>query len=367
MYSFFCINKNLKKQGDIVSFKELQRIPTKEDVISLLPLTNELAVIRQDRINELKYILSGKSDKFIVIIGPCSADREDSVLEYMKKLAEVNEEVKDKLYIIPRVYTNKPRTTGEGYKGMLHQPDVNEKPDLIKGIYAIRDLHLKVLEQTHFITADEMLYPENFVYLEDILGYVAIGARSVENQQHRLVSSGMDVPVGMKNPTSGDLSIMFNSIYASGHPHTFIFHDNEVETTGNEYSHSILRGYVNKKGESIPNYHYEDLINCINQYKSRELRNEAIIVDTNHSNSDKKYDEQPRIAYEILHSKKESKLVDKYVKGIMIESYIEDGSQKVSDDMVWGKSITDPCLGFEKTKKLLYNMANKLEKIKRGE
>jgi len=344
-----------------MSFNYLKKIPTTEEVIAKYPISEELKKIRADKIEELKSILRGESNKFIVVIGPCSADSEDSVLEYVNKLSKVNEKVKDKLFIIPRVYTNKPRTTGEGYKGMLHQPDVDKDPDMEKGIYAIRSLHLKVLEQTGLITADEMLYPENTVYLEDVLGYVAIGARSVENQQHRLVSSGMEIPIGVKNPTSGDISIMLNSINASQKKHRFIYHDYEVSSSGNMYSHAILRGFVNKKGTSIPNYHYEDLNFCIEKYVKSEFNNTSIIVDVNHSNSNKKYDEQPRIVSEILHSRTRSELINKYVKGVMIESYLIDGAQSPdNEDRIYGKSITDPCLGFEKTEQLLYNMANKV-------
>ena len=305
-------------------------------------------------------IFTGKSDKLLLVIGPCSADAEAPVLEYVHRLGRLQEEVKDKLMLVPRIYTNKPRTTGEGYKGMLHQPDPNAAPDLLKGIVAIRQLHLKTLADTGLVTADEMLYPENHRYLSDVIGYVAVGARSSENQQHRLVASGIDVPVGMKNPTSGDISVMMNSIKAAQSSHTFLYRGWEVQSKGNPLSHAILRGYVDKRGQSHPNYHYEDLYSLYETYQQSGLTNPAVIVDTNHSNSGKKYLEQPRIAKEVLHSARYSKEVRSILKGLMIESYLEDGAQKISDCEVYGKSITDPCLGWEKTERLVLDIADAL-------
>ena len=307
--------------------------------------------------SEIREIFEGKSDKFLVIVGPCSADNEDSVCEYVSKLATINEKVSDRLMIIPRIYTNKPRTTGEGYKGMLHQPKPDEAPDLLAGIIAIRKMHIRAIEESGLTGADEMLYPENRSYLDDILSYEAIGARSVENQQHRLTASGMDIPVGMKNPTSGDLSVMLNSVVAAQMGHRFIYRSWEVETTGNELAHTILRGAVNKHGEAIPNYHYEDLRLLWEKYQEKNLKNPAVIVDTNHSNSNKQYDQQVRIAKEVLHSRQVNPELHTLVKGLMIESYIEPGNQKIGCDHIYGKSITDPCLGWEESERLLYTIA----------
>lgn len=306
---------------------------------------------------QIKAVFSGESDKMLLIIGPCSADAEEPVMDYVYRLKRVQEQVKDKLIIIPRIYTNKPRTTGDGYKGMLHQPDPNAKPDVYQGVLAIRNLHTRVLTETALPTADEMLYPSNYRYLSDLISYVAVGARSVENQEHRLVSSGIEVPVGMKNPTGGDISIMMNSITAAQHPHSFVYRGWEVNTTGNEYAHAILRGYVNKHGKSLPNYHYEDLSALAETYaKHSNLLNPAVIVDTNHANSGKRYGEQPRICKEVLHSCRYNGGIRKLVKGFMIESYIEDGCQKIGEG-IYGKSITDPCLGWEKTEQLIYDIA----------
>ena len=336
-----------------------RKLPIPQEVKELYPLSHDLEELVIKRNIELSSIFKGESDKLVLIIGPCSADNEDSVIEYILKLREVQEKVKDKIFIVPRIYTNKPRTTGDGYKGMLHQPDPNSKPDMYKGIVAIRELHIRALTETGFSCADEMLYPENYRYLSDVLGYVAIGARSVENQQHRLVSSGISVPVGMKNPTSGDISVMMNSITAAQHKHTFIYRGWEVHSEGNPLAHAILRGYVNKHGEAIPNYHYEDLLHLSESYAKSGLLNPALIVDTNHSNSGKKYLEQTRIAKEVLHSTRHNSDIKKLVKGFMIESYLEDGSQKIGEN-VWGKSITDPCLGWEKTERLILDMAEAL-------
>lgn len=334
----------------------LRKLPIPKDVKEQFPLSQDLINIKNRRDEEIKKVFSGEDDRLLLIIGPCSADNETAVLDYVTRLVNVQDEVKDKLLIIPRIYTNKPRTTGEGYKGMLHQPNPEQDSDLLEGIIAIRRLHARAIEESGFVCADEMLYPENYRYLSDLLGYVAIGARSVENQQHRLVSSGIDAPVGMKNPTSGDLSVMINSITAAQHSHKFIFRGWEVVTSGNPYAHAILRGSVNKHGQPIPNYHFEDLIRLYGIYNESGLSNMSVIVDANHSNSGKQYLEQIRICKEVLHSCRHSKEINSMVKGLMIESYIEDGSQKIGEG-IYGKSITDPCLGWNKTKDLIYELA----------
>ena len=340
-----------------MNMKFERKLPIPQEVKELYPVSSEISGIVDKRAKELSDIFTGKTDKLVLVIGPCSADNEDSVLDYISRLCTVQEKVEDKIFIVPRIYTNKPRTTGDGYKGMLHQPDPNEKPDMYKGIVAIRELHIRAIKETGFSCADEMLYPENYRYLNDILAYVAIGARSVENQQHRLVSSGLDIPVGMKNPTSGDISVMMNSITAAQHKHTFIYRGWEVHSEGNPLAHAILRGYVNKHGQSMPNYHYEDLVSLAQVYSESGLLNPALIVDTNHANSGKKYLEQIRIAKEVLHSCRHDADVKKLVKGFMIESYIEDGAQKIGE-CIYGKSITDPCLGWEKTERLIYDLAD---------
>ncbi len=337
-----------------------RKLPIPKEIKAQFPISPQLAKVRQTQIKEMTDIFEGRSQRLLLIIGPCSADSESPVLEYITRLREIQEKVKDKVMIVPRIYTNKPRTTGEGYKGMLHQPDPNAAPDMLKGIVAIRQLHLKALSETGFVTADEMLYPENYRYLSDILGYVAVGARSSENQQHRLTASGIDVPVGMKNPTGGDISVMMNSIKAAQSSHTFLYRGWEVESKGNPLCHAILRGYVDKHGQSHPNYHFEDLYSLYQTYQQSGLANPAVIIDTNHSNSGKKYLEQPRIAKEVLHSTRYSPEVKSIVKGLMIESYLEDGAQKISDCEVRGKSITDPCIGWEKTEKLILDIADAL-------
>lgn len=334
-----------------------RKLPIPQEIKEQYPVTEEMAKIKADRDKEISKVFTGESDKFILVIGPCSADREDAVIDYIHRLRTVQDKVEDKIIIIPRIYTNKPRTTGAGYKGMLHQPDPHNKPDMIKGVIAIRQLHMRALAETCFGCADEMLYPENYRYLSDLLSYVAVGARSVENQNHRLTSSGLDIPVGMKNPTSGDLSVMMNAIYAAQHGHTFIYRSWEVTSKGNPYTHAILRGSVNKHGQSMPNYHYEDLIRLFELYSASELVNPAVIIDTNHSNSGKQYLEQIRISKDVMHTRRCSKDLCKMVKGLMIESYIEDGCQKITDDAVYGKSITDPCIGWEKTERLIYEIA----------
>ncbi len=335
----------------------LTKLPTALEVKEQYPLENVHTEVVKTRNQEIEAVFSGKSDKFLLIIGPCSADQDDSVLDYISRLRTVQDKVADKILIIPRIYTNKPRTTGDGYKGMLHQPNPTEEPDMLKGIVAIRKLHMKAVKETGFTCADEMLYPENHRYLSDLLGYVAIGARSVENQQHRLTASGIKIPVGMKNPTSGDISVMMNSITAAQHSHTYIYRGWEVKTHGNPYAHAILRGYVNKHGQSLPNYHYEDLLHLYEIYAESGLANPAIIVDANHANSGKKPLEQVRISKEILHSMRHNSGISKMVKGLMIESYIEDGAQKIGE-CIYGKSITDPCLGWEKTERLILDIAD---------
>lgn len=334
-----------------------RKLPIPKEIKEQYPLTAELSQVKARRDKEISDVFTGKSSKMVLIIGPCSADREDAVLEYCERLAKLQEAVSDKLVLIPRVYTNKPRTTGDGYKGLLHQPDPRKTSDMLEGVIAIRRLHTNVLANTGLPTADEMLYPDNYRYLSDLLSYVAVGARSVENQEHRLTSSGIDIPVGMKNPTSGDISVMLNSIMAAQHPHTFIYRGWEVDTTGNPLAHAILRGYVNKHGESMPNYHFEELERLYNAYTAKGLQNMALIVDANHANSAKKYQEQPRICKEVLHSCRHSGEIKSMVKGFMIESYLEPGCQKIGDD-VYGKSITDPCLGWEDTVRLVQDIAD---------
>jgi 3-deoxy-7-phosphoheptulonate synthase len=344
-----------------MGFINVREIPSPEEIRKETPCTAELAQIKAENDKALADIFTGKSDKFVVIVGPCSADDEEAVCDYMNRLALVNEQVKDKLFIVPRVYTNKPRTTGEGYKGMLHQPDPESEPNMLEGLYSIRRMYLRIIKETGFPLADEMLYPSNLPFVSDLLSYIAVGARSVENQQHRLVSSAVDVPVGMKNPTSGDLSVMFNSIHAAQCPHDFLYNGYEIKTEGNPLAHAIMRGSVNKHGNSIPNYHYEDLSRAYNMYQEGGYLNPAIIVDANHANSQKQFFEQPRIVKEILHSCSYNANIKKVVKGVMIESYIEEGNQKIgTDNHVYGKSITDACLGFDDTRELLFYMADKL-------
>lgn len=327
------------------------------EVKEMYPLTSEMAQIVEKRDTEIKSVISGRSDRLMLVIGPCSADNEDSVMDYISRLRVLQEKVSDRILIVPRIYTNKPRTTGDGYKGMLHQPDPSEKPDLFKGIIAIRKLHMRALKETGFSCADEMLYPENHKYLDDMLAYVAVGARSVENQQHRLTASGISVPVGMKNPTGGDISVMLNSITAAQHKHTFIYRGWEAHSQGNPYAHAILRGYMNKHGQSMPNYHYEDLTHLCEAYYAKGLENPALIIDTNHANSGKDPFEQPRIVKDVLASCRANGDIKRLVKGFMIESYIEDGAQPVGGG-VYGKSITDACIGWEKTERLVLDIAD---------
>ena len=335
-----------------MGFSFLNQLPTTEEVKKQYPLSKELIERKAKRDAEMKSIFRGESKKFLLVIGPCSADHEDPVLEYCQRLKEVAKDVEDRIFIVPRIYTNKPRTTGEGYKGMLHQPDPEKRSNLTEGILAIRRMHIRVLEECGFSTADEMLYPDNHNYLDDVLSYVAVGARSVENQQHRMVASGVDIPVGMKNPTSGDLGVMLNSIYAGQHGHNFIYRGWEVETAGNPYTHAIMRGSQSKHGQMIPNYHYEDLKLLHSLYEKKELPNPSVVVDTNHCNSGKRYKEQLRIAQEIMHFRKYSEELAYFVKGLMVESYLEEGSAKVEEHIL-GKSITDPCIGWEDTLRLI--------------
>lgn len=334
-----------------------RKLPVPKEIKEQYPLTRELARIKNQRDLEITDIFTGKSSKKVLIVGPCSADREDAVLEYCDRLADVQSKVSDKLILIPRVYSNKPRTTGDGYKGLIHQPDPGQQEDMLEGVIAIRRLHTNVLKNTGLSTADELLYPDNYRYLSDLLSYVAVGARSVENQEHRLTASGLSVPVGMKNPTSGDITVMLNAILAAQNPHTFIYRGWEVSTLGNDLTHAVLRGYVNKFGQSMPNYHFEDLQSLYDAYAARGLHNMALIVDANHANSGKKYAEQPRICKEVLHSCRHSQMIGSMVKGFMIESYLEEGSQKIGEG-IYGKSITDPCLGWAATEHLIYDIAD---------
>ncbi|MCU6744036.1 3-deoxy-7-phosphoheptulonate synthase [Suilimivivens aceti] len=339
-----------------MSFEFVKKLPTPSEIKEQYPVPEKLVALKKERDQEIRDVLTGKSNKFLVIIGPCSADNEDAVCDYVSRLAKVNEKVKDKLILIPRIYTNKPRTTGEGYKGIVHQPDPEKKPDLLAGLIAMRKMQIHAMDVSGLTAADEMLYPENWRYVSDILSYVAIGARSVEDQQHRMTVSGFDVPAGMKNPTSGDLTVMLNSVYAAQHPHTFIYRGWEVNTTGNDLAHTVLRGATSKHGQNLANYHYEDLNLLLQLYNERDLKNPATIIDSNHSNSSKQYKQQIRIIKEVMHSRKLSSDIHNLVKGVMIESYLVEGSQKVGEG-VYGKSITDPCLGFEDSEQLIYDIA----------
>ena len=336
-----------------------RKLPIPQQVKEEYPLTERMVQVKAERDESIRAVFDGRSDKFILVIGPCSADHREPVLAYISRLRRIQEQVSDKIILIPRIYTNKPRTTGQGYKGMLHQPDPDAKPDMYKGIVAIRELHLAALRDYDFSCADEMLYPENYRYLSDLLSYVAVGARSVENQEHRLVASGIEAPVGMKNPTGGDLSVMMNSIVAAQSSHTFLYRGWEVTSDGNPYAHAILRGYLDYAGRSVSNYHYEDLLRVGELYDKSNLVNPSVIVDTNHNNSGKKYLEQVRIAKDVVHSRNQNPAIKRLVKGLMIESYLEDGAQKV-EEHVFGKSITDPCLGWEKTERLILDIADKL-------
>ena len=351
--------KILQQRCKKMSMNFVKKLPIPAEVKKMYPLSDKVVQIKKERDAQIRDVFTGASDKFLLIIGPCSADNEVSVLDYIHRLASIQDKIGDRIILIPRIYTNKPRTTGEGYKGLVHQPDPEKKPDVFAGIVAMRKLHATAIEETGLTSADEMLYPENYRYVDDLLSYVAIGARSVEDQHHRMTVSGMDVPAGMKNPTSGDLSVMFNSIMAAQAKHMFIYRGWEVTSDGNPLAHAILRGAVNKHDQTLPNYHYEDLKLCYDMYMERGLQNPAVIVDTNHSNSGKKYLEQIRISNEVLHSMRHSAEIRSLVKGLMIESYIEDGAQKIEEG-TYGKSITDPCLGWEKSEKLIYEIADQL-------
>ena len=341
-----------------MSFEFIRKLPAPSEIKAQYPVPEHLVHLKAERDAMISDVFTGKSDKFLAIVGPCSADNEPALLDYVERLSKVQEKIKDKIIIIPRVYTNKPRTTGEGYKGMLHQPDPEKKPDMLHGLLAIRHMHIKAMDVSGLTAADEMLYPDNYRYLSDVLSYVAVGARSVEDQQHRLTASGMDVPCGMKNPTSGTLSVMMNSVVAAQHGHTFLYRGFEVQTTGNPLAHTILRGSQNKHGQCVPNYHYEDIMMLASLYEEKNLKNPAVIIDANHSNSNKQFKEQIRICKDVLHSRNYSDVARGLVKGLMIESYIEEGSQKIGcENHVYGKSITDPCLGWADTEKLLCDMA----------
>lgn len=343
----------------LTNMQLLRQLPSPEELQQSIPLTAQGQAAKARRDVEIADILSGRDKRLLLIIGPCSADREDAVLEYISRLAPLQEEVKDKLLIIPRIYTNKPRTTGDGYKGIASQPNPLKRPDMVEGLKSLRKLHVRAVNETGLTCADEMLYPGNDAYLSDVLSYIAVGARSVENQQHRLVASGLGAPVGMKNPTSGDLSVMLNSITAAQHPHIFSYCGWEVETKGNPLAHAILRGYVDNTGRTRPNYHYEDLIGLYEQYQAKELQNMAVVVDANHANSGKRYLQQIRIVNEVLHACRHSEEIRSMVKGFMVESYLEDGSQEIGQG-IYGKSITDPCLGWEKSRQLVLDMAEQL-------
>jgi 3-deoxy-7-phosphoheptulonate synthase len=342
-----------------MAFKKLRELQTPEELIAEMPLPAAHSPLKQQRDRVFESILAGNDNRFIVIIGPCSAHNEDAVVDYCCRLARLQEQTREALFLVPRIYTNKPRTMGTGYKGMAHQPDPSGEPDIVEGIKAIRKMHLRVIAQSGFTGADEMLYPSNFTYLGDLLNYVAIGARSSENQQHRLTASGIGLPAGFKNPISGDIQVMLNSIHAAQQPHIFAYNGWEVETEGNPYAHAILRGAIDKLGNTIPNYHFEDLTDIITKYEQMELANSAIIIDTNHSNSARLFSEQPRIAHEVMHSRNYSPLIKKTVKGLMIESYIVEGSQSVTG-AVYGQSITDPCISWETTERLLLDLAEKV-------
>ena len=342
-----------------MGFDFIKKLPTPEEIRNQYPIDAEIQAVKDARDKELRDVFTGKSDKFLAIIGPCSADNEDAVLDYLTRLRNVQEKIADKVLIVPRVYTNKPRTTGEGYKGMVHQPDPEKQPNLLAGLVAIRKMHIHAIRTSGMTCADEMLYPENYRYLSDLLSYVAVGARSVEDQQHRLTVSGMEVPAGMKNPTSGDFSVMLNSCIAAQSSHTFLYRGHEVTTDGNPLAHTILRGAVNKHGQNIPNYHYEDLERLHEKYSLLNLHNPACIVDANHSNSGKKHYEQPRIVDEVLHSRLVNPAIAELVKGVMVESYLLPGSQKVNEHE-YGKSITDPCLGWDETERLIDKIASHL-------
>ncbi len=339
-----------------MSFEFIRKLPTPAEIREEYPLPRNLVELKQERDAAIRDVITGKSSRFLVIIGPCSADNEDAVCDYINRLARINEKVKDRLILIPRIYTNKPRTTGEGYKGIVHQPDPEKKPDFLAGLIAMRKMHIRAFQESGLTAADEMLYPENWRYISDILSYVAIGARSVEDQQHRLTASGFDVAAGMKNPMSGDLSVMLNSVYAAQHSHSFIYRGWEVTTTGNELTHTILRGAVNKHGSNVPNYHYEDLNRLLEMYNAMDLKYPACVIDANHSNSGKQFEQQVRITKEVMHSRRLNSDIHKLVKGVMIESYIEEGCQKIGEG-IYGKSITDPCLGWEASERLIYEIA----------
>ncbi len=342
-----------------MAFTYVRSLPTPDEIKVAMPVPAHLSAIKRKYDKKIMEVFTRQSDLFLLVIGPCSADQEEAVCEYVNRLAQLQDLVKEKLLLIPRLYTNKPRTTGEGYKGMIHQPDPQKQSNMAEGIQAIRRLHLRSLEISHLAAADEMLYPENYPYLDDLLSYVAIGARSVENQQHRLTVSGLDIPVGMKNPTSGDIDVMLNSVLAGQLAHIFIYNGKEVSTSGNTLTHGILRGAINRNGENVPNYHYEDLIQIAEKYRKRTLKNSTLIIDVNHANSGKKFDQQSRIAKEVMRSRQQCRELSDMIKGLMIESYLLDGAQPINGNE-FGKSITDPCLGWEGTERLVRELAEML-------
>ncbi len=342
-----------------MSFTRIRHVPDPAFFLAEIPVPAELARVKADRDRLIAQVLTGQLDRLLVIVGPCSADNEDSVCDYVSRLARLQQRLEDKLVLVPRIYTNKPRSTGEGYKGMMHQPDPTAEPDILRGIRALRTMHLRALGESGLSAADEMLYPENYAYLEDLLSYVAVGARSSENQQHRLVCSGLDVPVGVKNPTGGDLSVMMNSIYAVQSSHNFKYHDYEVRSSGNPLAHAVLRGAVDHSGRNIPNYHYEHLTLVLEEYERRDLKNPAVIIDTNHANSMKQFRLQPRIVLETLDNRAYNADLKRLIKGFMIESYLEEGAQSTGGG-VYGKSVTDPCLGWQDTERLLYAIAERV-------
>lgn len=337
----------------------VRKLPIPKELKEQYPLSAELEKIKYQRDREISDILMGINSRFLLIIGPCSADREDSVMDYLCRLKLVQEEVSDKILIIPRLYTSKPRSQGKGYMGFLHQPNPSEAPDILKGISQVREFHLRALSETGFSCAEELLYPENHRYLSDLISYVAVGARSVENQEHRLVASGLKIPAGMKNPVGGNLDSLINSISSAKLPHKFLYRGWEVESAGNPLAHAILRGYKDKDGVPHPNYDEKSVLNLLEKYEAAGLSFPTCIIDTNHDNSGKQYEKQPDIALETVDLRNREPAVKKFVKGLMVESYLTDGCQEI-DGNIYGQSITDPCIGWDKTEKLIYSLAEKL-------
>ena len=339
-----------------MSFERVKKLPTPEEIREKFPLPDKLALLKSERDKQISDVLTGKSDKFLVVIGPCSADNEDAVIDYVSRLAKVNDIVGEKLLIIPRIYTSKPRTKGVGYKGLISQPDPSGKVDHCLGVAAMRRLQLRAIRESGLTAADEMLYPENLEYVSDIISYVAVGARSVASQEHRMTASGCSIPTGMKNPTSGSLNVMLNAVYTAQQEQSFIYRGYEVKTSGNKLAHCVLRGGCTDQGQSIPNYQYDKLRLLISLYEQRDIINPAAIVDANHNNSNKQFKQQISIVKDVLNSRNTDSDIKNLVKGVMIESYIEEGSQKIGEG-IYGKSITDPCLGWDDTERLLLEMA----------